>query len=169
MGRGNGGRVLSFLPKIKNTSPLCTVNLTNNYTSSMQNTAALSGSASCAMNTCSMSSLPEIYASRDSTCGNTWRIEHHVVARNVVKIHAHRAAGAAFKAGFQMQSAYLGQYFMPHIRIFIQSISARIKNQVGIDLYPFHAVGRYYQVHFADQPAPGFNSTHSRSLAPILR
>ena len=101
--------------------------------------------------------------------GNTWRIEHRVVARNVVKIHAHRAAEAAFKAGFRMQSAYLGQYFMPHIRIFIQSISARIKNQVGIYLYPFHAVGRYYQAHFADQPAPGFNSTHSRSLAPILR
>lgn len=54
--------------------PLCTANLTNNYTSSMQNAAALSGSASCAMNPCSMSSLPDIYASRDSTCGNTCRM-----------------------------------------------------------------------------------------------
>lgn len=166
---GEGTGDVFFPSENKEHVPLCTANLTNNYASSIQNTAALSGSASCAMNPCPMSSLPDIYASRDSTCGNTWRIEHRVVARNVVKIHAHRAAGAAFKAGFRMQSAYLGQYFMPHIRIFIQSISARIKNQVGIDLYPFHAVGRYYQVHFDDQPAPGFNSTHSRSLAPILR
>ena len=54
--------------------PLRTANLTNNYTSSIQNTAALSGNANCAMNLCSMSSLLDIYASRDSNCGNTWRI-----------------------------------------------------------------------------------------------